>query len=598
MKTQSLSAFVDFGWVAALYPIQGAMVIGVGQEKTPWMNLFAETGCENIVLFDADLAALERIQSIAEKPGWRFEHQVVARHSGDVPFYTVANRSESCLIHPDSLRDLWPNVHLRDETVAPGRSLAELLQQSPAIANWLVVDCLPGVELIADVEIEKVDVVVLRMVMHEQPAVALAACSKTATDDFMEKKGFICLNHSSERHPKLGYGLYVRDYATAINQFRNQAETLKKQNDDLRDANAALKRDFDTVVPNFKRLENSIAQNKEASNLLMRTAQQVADNEQALLQSEAKGMEAAPLPTAQSGGTAAFERHGYSYLETQLLLIVMGLSDELSKVNHTMNQGRHQQTEQILQQLESFMGIQYYLKEGKFLPDMHEWPISPDIALWMMELVATRDYDLILEFGSGTSTLLMAQTLLKATDQGQLKKAAIQVAFEHSAKYHANTLRLLSQAGVERRVDLMLTPLEPYTAPKDDRSRYSYYSCGEKMASLARQFRSNRQPTKIFMLVDGPPGSTNKHARYPALQHVLNAFPNAQIDLVLDDYQRQEEKDIAQMWMDDLREQGRDFYKTDRKMEKQDRPPPAGHHCFFGTRQRWADHCSRTVRAI
>ncbi|HSW22938.1 MAG TPA: hypothetical protein VLJ62_09235, partial [Burkholderiaceae bacterium] len=62
-----------------------------------------------------------------------------------------------------------------------------------------------------------------------------------------------------------------------------------------------------------------------------------------------------------------------------------------------------------VKQVESFMSIQNYLASGEMLTNFHGWPISPDVGVFVLEKIRERKYDLIIEFGSGTSTMLFAK---------------------------------------------------------------------------------------------------------------------------------------------------------------------------------------------
>ena len=51
-----------------------------------------------------------------------------------------------------------------------------------------------------------------------------------------------------------------------------------------------------------------------------------------------------------------------------------------------------------------------------------------------------------------------------------------------------------------------------------------------------------------MVLVDGPPGNIQQNSRFMALPIVLEAFKNTQIDILLDDYNRKQEKETVKMW--------------------------------------------------
>lgn len=216
------------------------------------------------------------------------------------------------------------------------------------------------------------------------------------------------------------------------------------------------------------------------------------------------------------------------------------------------------------QQLEAFQGIQSFLNHGERLPQMHGWPISPDFALYLLELIDSNDYDLILEFGSGTSTVLIAKALARIGRQRHGKPATSQVAFEHLEQYHAQTLANLKHSELADAVQLVLAPLQPYQAPNGN--TYSYYSCHTALKELAQRLPA--ADLKVLMVVDGPPAATGQHARYPAVPAVLAQLKSARIDILLDDYIRDDEKEIAQLWLKDIEAQGLSAQMTTQKMEK------------------------------
>jgi hypothetical protein len=216
------------------------------------------------------------------------------------------------------------------------------------------------------------------------------------------------------------------------------------------------------------------------------------------------------------------------------------------------------------QQLEAFLGIQNFLNHGEHLPGMHGWPISPDFALYLIELIDANDYDLILEFGSGTSTVLIAKTLARIDRQHHGKTATAQVAFEHLEQYHAQTLANLKQSDMADAVQLMLAPLQPYHAQNGN--TYSYYNCHATLKELAQCMPA--ADLKILVVVDGPPGSTGRHARYPAVPVILEHFKGAQIEILLDDYIRDDEKEIVRLWLKDVEDRGLKCNMRTYKMEK------------------------------
>ncbi|WP_349976073.1 methyltransferase FkbM [Pseudomonas sp. WHRI 8519] len=216
-------------------------------------------------------------------------------------------------------------------------------------------------------------------------------------------------------------------------------------------------------------------------------------------------------------------------------------------------------------QLEAFIGIQNYINHGEMLPQMHGWPISPDLAFWLISLIQKNHYDAIIEFGSGTSTIIIAQALhSKKINQNTNQTLAKHIAFEHLEKFHTKTIYELNGSQPKHNTQVILAPLTKQTFPSGS---YQYYSCSQHLKDFAADLPD--APTKILVLVDGPPARTGKHARYPALPIILEHFKNSEFDLLLDDYARPDEKEIVKMWSDILEQDNRYCYTLEtRKMEK------------------------------
>ncbi|MBH3415866.1 tetratricopeptide repeat protein [Pseudomonas putida] len=230
--------------------------------------------------------------------------------------------------------------------------------------------------------------------------------------------------------------------------------------------------------------------------------------------------------------------------------LLLSLIDKIDKQQALLANGTNELKEVIksesynnAQQIEAFMDLQNFFNHGRHLPKMHGWPISPDLALYLIDIVNTNPYDLVLEFGSGTSTILIAQALALKEQSHPLKSATKQIAFEHLDEYYVKTLQDLNRHQLADRVGLKLATLKATTFPGGD---YLYYDCEESLIDLAGEL-SQDQP-RILVLVDGPPARTGKHARYPALPMMLRHFPQAKMDIVLDDYGRTEEKGVVELW--------------------------------------------------
>ncbi|MFM0007009.1 hypothetical protein PQR57_39350 [Paraburkholderia dipogonis] len=218
-------------------------------------------------------------------------------------------------------------------------------------------------------------------------------------------------------------------------------------------------------------------------------------------------------------------------------------------------------------QIQALVGLQSYYATGD-LPavngELHSWPISQDFALYLVELIELNEYDLVIEFGSGISTVIVAKALAKLAQRRLEKPATRFVSLDHLDQYYRQTQSRLTQVGLQDSVELVLAPLQAWPAPNGN--TYPYYSCEDTFDRLARSYAESG--VRVLAIVDGPPASTGKHARYPALPLLLKHFARTHIDVLLDDYIRDDEKEVTKMWQVELQSAFRTCEVTRRKFEK------------------------------
>ncbi len=234
------------------------------------------------------------------------------------------------------------------------------------------------------------------------------------------------------------------------------------------------------------------------------------------------------------------------------------IADQEERIDKLQNDIKNA-SKATLKQLEDFSRIQHYLGPEITLPPMHGWPISPDFGLLLIEQVENHDYDALIELGSGTSTLLIARILQKQTAN------TIFLSLDHLEQYFEATQTLLKRADLDTLVDLQLAPLSPYRDESGD--EYLYYQCADTLSKLASDLSTN---PKLLVVVDGPPSATGRHARYPALPLLLRYFPSAQIDILMDDYIRDDEQQIVGRWQELLDVHEKSVVKMEfKQLEKQ-----------------------------
>jgi hypothetical protein len=124
---------------------------------------------------------------------------------------------------------------------------------------------------------------------------------------------------------------------------------------------------------------------------------------------------------------------------------------------------------------------------------------------------------------------------------------------------------LLQAAGLRHQVDLVLAPLKPMRVQSGD--SFNYYDTGEALQRLAASLSDLPTP-RILTIVDGPPESTGRLARYPAVEVLLQAVPVQHGHVLLDDYRRPGEQATAQRWMEFLSGRGATPQLTEFPLEK------------------------------
>jgi len=179
-------------------------------------------------------------------------------------------------------------------------------------------------------------------------------------------------------------------------------------------------------------------------------------------------------------------------------------------------------------QTESLFSLFSYLRPAHPLPPMRGWIISPDAANALMALIDERKPDVIVEAGSGVSTLLCAYAL-RATGKGRI------VSLEHEAEYAARSQEALKQHELQAFASVHYAPLTPVTIGSE---RLLWYDTGalETVKSID------------LLIVDGPPTKGAALARYPALPLLVERLSPAAL-IFIDDGDRPAEKAVVERWL-------------------------------------------------
>lgn len=574
-----LLSWLDHLWV--LYPAQNVLVIGAGNGTSPWTDALQRWQAPRSTLVEADEAQFQQLQhSPAAREGWHFRKQVIASQTGSATFYTASNPAESGLIEPESLRALWPNLKTRQKTARQAISLTELLAATEPNANWLIIDCLTADDLLASTAdgLGQLDVIVTRTLLplNDAGADSSGKPTFTAIQQTLEAQGFTQVATQQARNPGIAHTLHVRNHSARIRQLTNQCETqLTTLQAEIVKSREAAQQALDQKKQTQQQLaaaQTETAQWREATEKARADATQLKiqvhevqqqiesffkgasrqHNElKTLLSNQKTANDELAQQVAQLSQAATFS----TALEGPLAKQLAGTKDSLKETETRLRNELSKGLGNAVKQVEAFLRIQNYLGTGDALGDFHGWPISPDIGLFLLEKMREQHYDLVIEFGSGTSTALFAKVAEVISQESSATDASAGnhrpscartteiISFEHDSHYYTKTQQMLKARGLEKRVSLIHAPLVDWN---DGESNYLFYSCEPTLQELAQKYSSHE--INILLFVDGPPGTTCANARYPAVPFIFSAFGRHKIDTVLDDASRPEEKQVIDLW--------------------------------------------------
>ena len=185
---------------------------------------------------------------------------------------------------------------------------------------------------------------------------------------------------------------------------------------------------------------------------------------------------------------------------------------------------------QTFRQLEALQNLNAVLPAHDVLPATRGWAASPDLLMVLVDLVITERPSLVVECGSGASTLWLALAMRRFEIDGRI------VALDHDPVFGAKTRDLLARHNVGDLAEVRDAPLESFSL---DGEAYSWYT--------RRAWEDLKGIDLLF--VDGPPAATGDQARYPALP-LLSKSLSPVAAVVLDDLVVPDMQKVLRRWLD------------------------------------------------
>ncbi|QPG06015.1 hypothetical protein IT774_01800 [Salinimonas marina] len=173
------------------------------------------------------------------------------------------------------------------------------------------------------------------------------------------------------------------------------------------------------------------------------------------------------------------------------------------------------------------------------------YTMSAGNLLQLASLMHDENFDLIIEFGSGISTLVAAGTV-KAKSHSTSKI----VAFEQSEAILNKTHSLLGSNNLDEYVELYCTPLATTEYRLCEASSGTFYDCRQKLNELSQSLTD--KVLDILVIVDGPDvAPSDADVRYAAFPLLLDCFKNHTLTFFLDDSKRNSEQEVLAGWKEE-----------------------------------------------
>lgn len=203
----------------------------------------------------------------------------------------------------------------------------------------------------------------------------------------------------------------------------------------------------------------------------------------------------------------------------------------LSRLQSHWDTEMNRQTVRLVQDTDALMHLHGFASGRNMAPLLGDWAMDPAGMKGLLDLVLARKPQLVVECGSGASTFWLA-TAFRQIGRGRV------ISLEHLHDYAEKSRAAIAEAGLEVWAEVIHAPLMTYNL--GDRGFDWYQVDGLNLEDGAID----------ILLVDGPPESIGKKARYPALP-LLRRYLAHDAIVLLDDCDRPGEIEIIEEWRRD-----------------------------------------------
>lgn len=214
---------------------------------------------------------------------------------------------------------------------------------------------------------------------------------------------------------------------------------------------------------------------------------------------------------------------------------VSGIRDQAVQLNDAVTQ-LHEKTDKrefaalvrMLRQTEALIQLYGRIDPRRAMPPSGGWGLDPTGVLTLIELVQLRRPGVVVELGSGTSTVWLGYALEKLG-------AGKVISLDHDESYASRTHDLITTHALESVAEVRLAPLVESGVADHEPAWYDLSVIDDL-------------DTVDLLVVDGPPKATGELARFPALPRLFERLaPGASV--VLDDATRADEREVFRRWV-------------------------------------------------
>ena len=197
-----------------------AYVVHVGSTEGG-LGVWRDWGVKAAVLVDTDterLAAAHDRIGLATGQKVQAIEAVLAEKLGEATFYELSFTTESGLFSAEALKSLWPGVEDKEtrdvKTVTLDGAVFEGGPPLDARNAWLLLDQFGAASVLQGGSslLEKTNLVGVRMIADDA---GISNSRLGDVTDVLEQHGFACIAIVPGNHPKIGYGVFVKDLVGA-----------------------------------------------------------------------------------------------------------------------------------------------------------------------------------------------------------------------------------------------------------------------------------------------------------------------------------------------------------------------------------------------